>query len=83
MKTSKTGPLAEVARWYRGLSPVAQHGVLALLVVEGILIAVAQRDIQRRPASNIRGPKLLWRAIATQNLVGPGAYFLFGLRSPR
>jgi hypothetical protein len=55
----------------------------ALLAFEAILIAFTQRDIQRRPAAEIRGPKLLWRLIATQNVIGPAAYFGFGRRSPR
>jgi hypothetical protein len=60
---------------YTALSPTARRAVLALLAVEAVLIAVTERDIQRRPSDRIRGPKLLWRAVATQNVVGPAAYF--------
>jgi hypothetical protein len=72
--------LAELRRLYRGLSPRGRAAVGALLVLEAIAIAAAECDIQRRPRTAIRGPKLLWRAIATQNLVGPLAYLLLGRR---
>ncbi|HEV2981725.1 MAG TPA: hypothetical protein VGX51_09860 [Solirubrobacteraceae bacterium] len=53
-----------------------------MLVFETIAVAAAERDIQRRPTAGIRGPKLLWRAIATQNIIGPAAYFALGRRPP-
>ena len=68
------------ARRGRGLSPAARAGLWVLVAIEVVLIAVAQRDIQRRPANLIRGPKLLWRLIATLNVVGPAAYFGLGRR---
>jgi hypothetical protein len=73
-------PIAQLRGLYRNLSPAARRGVTALLGVELVFIAWAQRDIQRRPADRIRGPKLLWRAIATQNVVGPAAYLGLGRR---
>lgn len=69
---------AELAGHYRGLSPAARRGVWVALAAEAVLVAATQRDIQRRPADRIRGPKLLWRVIATQNVVGPAAYFAVG-----
>ena len=65
---------------YRRLSPAARAAVWVLLALEAVLITAAERDIQRRPAERIRGPKLLWRAVATQNVVGPAAYYGFGRR---
>jgi hypothetical protein len=73
--------LAKLVEFYQGLSPAAQRALWVLLAVEVVLITAAQRDIQRRPADEIRGPKLLWRLIATQNVVGPAVYFGFGRRS--
>ena len=67
--------------FYRGLSPRARVGLWVLVVVELILIALTQRDIQTRPAPEVRGPKWLWRAIATQNVVGPALYYAIGRRS--
>ena len=63
---------------YHRLSPTARRAVWALLAVEAVLIGAAERDIQRRPAERIRGHKLLWRALATQNVIGPAAYYGFG-----
>jgi hypothetical protein len=76
-------PIDELAALYRGLGPAARRALWALLAVELVLIAAAERDIQRRPAERIRGPKLLWRVIATQNLVGPAAYLGLGRRRTR
>ena len=72
--------LEELATLSRRLSPAARRGALALLAFEVVLIVAVQRDIQRRPRSGIRGPKLLWRAVATQNVVGPAAYLALGRR---
>lgn len=65
---------------YRGLSPTVRRAVWALLGVELVVIAAVERDIARRPAGRIRGPKLLWRVVATQNLIGPLAYLSLGRR---
>jgi hypothetical protein len=69
-----------VVKQYNRLSPPARWAVWALLAFEAVLIGVAERDIQRRPAERIRGPKLLWRAVATQNVIGPAVYYGFGRR---
>jgi hypothetical protein len=73
-------PFRELVRRYDRLSPTARSVVWMLLAFEVVLIGVAERDIQRRPADRIRGPKLLWRALATQNDRGPAAYIGFGRR---
>ena len=71
---------AEIAGLYRQLSPRTQRVVVAVLAMEAVLIVATERDIQRRPVERIRGPKLLWRVIATQNVVGPATYFSVGRR---
>jgi hypothetical protein len=73
-------PVEELTRFLRGLSPAKRRALLGLLAVEGMLVVLTERDIERRPADRIRGPKLLWRVIATQNIVGPAAYALVGRR---
>ena len=85
METAPSGQsrLAKLVEFYRGLSPRRQRALWLLLAVEVVLITAAQRDIHRRPAAEIRGPKLLWRLIATQNFLGPAAYFGFGRRPSR
>jgi hypothetical protein len=70
-----------LVEFYRGLSPGARRALWVALFLEAVLVFAAERDIQRRPASSIRGPKLLWRAIATQNIIGPAAYFRLGRRA--
>jgi hypothetical protein len=60
---------------YNGLSPRGRYALWVLVALEAVLITVAERDIQRRPSERIRGPKLLWRLVATQNVIGPAAYF--------
>ena len=72
---------SKVADFYQGLSPRGRLGLWVLVAVEAVLIVATQRDIQRRPAAEIRGPKLLWRVIGTQNVVGPALYFAIGRRS--
>ena len=50
-------PLSTLVRQYRRLSPTARRAVWALLAFEVVLIGMAERDIQRRPAERIRGPE--------------------------
>ncbi|MGJ9403828.1 PLD nuclease N-terminal domain-containing protein [Arthrobacter sp. KK5.5] len=52
------------------------------LVVAGViqvsLQALAIRDLVRRPADRVNGPKLAWVAASFVNTLGPAAYFIFG-----
>ena len=75
--------ISELVELYDRLSPTARRALWTLVALEIVLIAAAERDIQRRPADKIRGPKLLWRAVATQNVIGPAAYFGLGRRRSR
>ncbi len=75
MRDTAQKPISELVKLYTGLSPAARRAVWVLLAFEAVLIVAAERDIQRRPADHIRGPKLVWRAVATQNVIGPAAYF--------
>jgi hypothetical protein len=72
--------IADAVDRYRRLSPRARRALWAALAAEVALLAVTQRDIHRRPAALIRGPKALWRLVATQNFVGPAAYYALGRR---
>lgn len=65
---------------FKALPPGRRAGVSALLAVALALIFTAQRDIQRRPSSEVRGSKLLWRVLCL-NAVGAVGYFLWGRRS--
>jgi hypothetical protein len=74
------GTFRDLEERYNRLSPGARRALWVLIALEIVLIAAAQRDIQRRPAADVRGPKLLWRVVATQNIIGPAAYFILGRR---
>jgi hypothetical protein len=51
-----------------------------VLVVHLILARFTLRDLRRRSASAVRGPKRLWRLWATTNTTGSLAYWLVGRR---
>ena len=54
--------------------------LVVVLVVHVILARFTWRDLRRRPASAVRGPKRLWRVWATTNTTGSLAYWLVGRR---
>ncbi len=54
--------------------------VAVVLVVHVIVATFTLRDLRRRPAAAVRGPKRLWRTWATLNTTGSVAYWLFGRR---
>jgi hypothetical protein len=63
----------------RFCSPVQRFWALSLIAVALGLVAAAERDIQRRPADQVRGSKLLWRLVCL-NAVGSAGYFRWGRR---
>lgn len=65
------------ARWAR-LSSRQRALLLAAAAAELSLKVAALVDISRRPASEIRGPKAVWRMALAVNLLGPLAYFTVG-----
>jgi hypothetical protein len=64
--------------WWANLSEGRRRLLIAAATAEATVKIVALIDIQRRPASQIRGPKALWRAAMVVNLLGPLSYFTFG-----
>jgi hypothetical protein len=57
-----------------------QRALIGLVFLASLgLVAFAERDIQRRPGGQIRGPKLAWRA-ASLNALGALAYLAVGRR---
>lgn len=62
---------------FKRLSPLRRALVVVLGTVGFALITVAQRDIQRRPDDELRGPKLIWRLISL-NMLGAIGYLLWG-----
>jgi len=66
------------------LSPQQQRLVIAGVVVESVLKAVALADLARRPAAQVRGPKPMWALLLTLfNSLGvaPVIYWLYGRRT--
>lgn len=68
-------------RRFRDFSPRAQAALVALGILEVALFAGVQIDVSRRPADQVRGPKLRWRLLAFINVFGPLAYFRWGRMS--
>ncbi len=68
------------AKRWSDLSSRQRGVVLALVAVQAILATIAERDLSSRPASQVRGPKFLWR-IASLNTVGAVAYLVAGRRT--
>lgn len=60
-------------------SPVEKAMVGVLLLVSLGIVGLAERDLRRRPAQQVRGSKLVWR-LASLNAVGALAYLGLGRR---
>jgi hypothetical protein len=63
------------------LSPRARAAVVALGVAEVVVTSVALRDLVRRPAGLVRGPKALWAPVLFVQPVGSPLYLLAGRRT--
>lgn len=63
---------------WKEMSPAARAGMVAVGIAQISLMLAAQRDISRRPAEQINGPKVAWRMAAFINFIGPMGYFVFG-----
>jgi hypothetical protein len=63
---------------WREMSPLQRKAVVAGGVVELVITAIAARDLRRREASQVRGPKTLWVAAFAVQPFGPIGYLLFG-----
>jgi hypothetical protein len=66
-------------RKWSDLTSRQRVGALALIALQAILTAFAQRDLGTRSAQELRGPKMLWRVV-TLNALGAVAYVLVGRR---
>jgi hypothetical protein len=70
----------EKKKW-SDLSPRARAAIVIGGFAEAIMTAIALRDLRRRPASSVRGPKVLWLPVFFVQPVGPLFYFFFGRKS--
>jgi hypothetical protein len=64
-------------RW-KDLNPTQRVFVIVGAIVQITLLVLAQRDLAKRPAEQVRGPKAVWRVATMVNFVGPIAYFIWG-----
>ena len=62
------------------LSAPRKAGIVAAGVTELVVTAVAMRDLVRRPASRVRGPKAVWYPVLFVQPVGSPLYLLAGRR---
>jgi hypothetical protein len=67
----------------RDLTPVQQRAIVVAGVAEVVLTTVALRDLARRPAAQVRGPKPLWLLACVVQPVGPVAYLTVGRGTDR
>jgi hypothetical protein len=65
---------------FKELSPPQQALALVTIAISLVLIGAAQRDLQSRPADEIRGDKRLWRVVCL-NGFGALGYLVWGRRS--
>ncbi len=67
-------------RSWQDLSQTQQAAIVVGAAVELVLTTVALVDLTRRPADQVRGPKLLWVAGCVVQPFGPIAYLVWGRR---
>jgi hypothetical protein len=61
------------------LSPAGRIWAVVVILASLVLVSAAERDIQRRPADEVAGNKLIWRLISL-NVLGALSYFVLGRR---
>lgn len=62
------------------LTPAQRRVVYVIGTAELIATAAALRDLARRPADKVKGPKAAWALACFVQPVGPLAYFTAGRR---
>jgi hypothetical protein len=68
-------------RQWSELSPAARTAIVVAGAAEVVLTAVCLRDLARRPARDVRGPKPLWVASFAVQPFGPLLYLAAGRRA--
>ena len=59
----------------------SQSRIIGVAVAAQLVIGLLTlRDLSRRPADRLRGPKWLWRILGTANTAGSATYWLVGRR---
>jgi len=57
--------------------------VILAVTVQGAIAALTIRDLNKRPAEAVRGPKKLWRVLGTVNTTGSAAYWILGRKATK
>ena len=65
---------------WKDLSDQQKRFVVVGAAVQITLQFLALRDLRRRPADEVRGPKWFWLPVTFVNVLGPIVYFLLGRR---
>jgi hypothetical protein len=68
------------AKRFKDLSPSGKLWASIGIAVSLILVVAAERDIQHRPSSELKGSKAIWRLICL-NAIGALSYFRWGRRA--
>ena len=71
--------MAQKKKWSE-LSPAARRAIVVGGVLEAVVTSIALRDLIRRPAREVRGPKVLWALGFFVQPFGPLLYFRAGRR---
>jgi hypothetical protein len=67
------------SRTFRDRPPGQKAWIAVVIAISLVIVAFAERDINRTPAERIRGPKLFWRIVCT-NVSGALVYRRWGRR---
>lgn len=76
-----SGMTSERKRFAR-LPVRSRAAIVAGATIQLVLQGAALRDLKKRPAAQVRGPKAAWAAASFVNYVGPIAYLTVGRKAP-
>ncbi len=65
-------------RSWSEMSGQQKAGVILMAIIQIGLAGIAYRDLRKRPAAQVRGPKRIWYAINAINFFGPITYLVYG-----
>ena len=64
---------------FKDRSPSQRSVAVVVIAASLAIVAAAEGDLQRRPAEQVRGSKVLWRLVSL-NALGSLSYFRWGRR---
>ena len=68
---------------WKEMSPAARASFVAIGIAQVSLMIAAQRDISKRPAEQINGPKAAWRMAVNDQLHRADGLLRFGAQTAR